>query len=147
MFVPNGEVPVPVLSVNGVVFVLPPPNTDFCPWLPWLAEVFVPSALLPKEVLNDCPWNDVLPPKGDEPVPVPVFVEEVFVFPKDLKGSFFGSSDPEEVEGLNAGDVPKVNLGVDVVTALGVVEVMLAEVEAGVVGILKSNVEVPLVVF
>jgi len=89
-----------------------------------------------------------LPPKGDEPV----FVEPVFVFPKgDLKGkdTFFGSSDPEEAEGLNAADVPNVNLGVDVVAALGVVEVMLAEVEtdAGVVGILKLNVEVPLVAF
>jgi len=72
----------------------------------------------------------VLLPKGDEPVPVPVFAEAVFVFPKeDLKGSFFRSSDPEEAEGLNAADVPKVNLGGDVVAALGVVEVMLAEVE------------------
>jgi hypothetical protein len=109
--------------------------------------------LFPKEVLNDCPWNDVLPPKGDEPVPelpVPVFAEAVFVFPKeDLKGSFFGSSDPEEAEGLNAADVPKVNLGVDVVAALGVAEVILAEVETevGVVGILKLYVEVPLAVF
>ena len=126
------------------MFVLPPPNTDFCPWL---AEVFVPSVLFPNEVLNDCPGNDVLPPKGDEPVPAPV--EAVFVFPKeDLKGSFLGSSDPEEAEGLNAGDVPKVNLGVVVVAAAGVVEVMLVEVEteAGVVGILKLNV-VLLVVF
>ena len=137
------------------MFVLPPPNTDFCPWL---AEVFVPSALLPlfpKEVLKDCPCNDVLPPKGDElvpvPVPVPVFAEAVFVFPKaDLKGSLFCPSDPEEAaEGLNVTGVPKVNLGVDVVAPAGVVEVRLAEVEtdAGVVGILKLNVEVLLVVF
>ena len=91
-----------------------------------------------------------MPPKGDELVPVPVFAEALFVFPKeDFKGSFFGSSDPEEAEGLNAADVPKVNLGVDVVAAVGVVEVTLAEVEtdAGVVGILKLNMEVPLVVF
>lgn len=56
----------------------------------------------------------VLPPNGDEPVPV-----------------------------------PKVNLGVDIVAALGIVEFMLVgvETEAGVVGILKLNVEVPLVVF
>lgn len=89
----------------------------------------------------------MLPPKGDEPVPV--FAEEVFVFPKDLKGSLFCSSDPEEeAEGLSA-DVPKINLGVDVVAAAGVVEVTLAgvETEAGVVGILKLNVEVLLVVF
>ena len=84
-----------------------------------------------------------MPPKGDEPVPV--FAKAVFVFPKeDLKGSLFCPSDPEEAAG-----VPKINLGVDVVTAVGVVEVMLAglETEAGVVGILKLNVEVLLVVF
>lgn len=91
----------------------------------------------------------MLPPKGDEPVPV--FAEVVFVFPKEaLKGSLFGSSDTEgEAEGLNA-DVPKINLEVDVVAAVGgVVEVMLAgvETEAVVVGILKLNIEVVLVVF
>lgn len=87
----------------------------------------------------------MLPPKGDEPVPV--FAEAVFVFPKEnLEGSLFCSSDPEE--GLNvAADVPKVNLGVVVAAALGVVEVVLAETEAGVVGILKLNIEVLLVVF
>lgn len=56
-----------------------------------------------------------MPPKGDKPVPVPVLAEAVFAFPKeDLKGSFFGSSEPEEAEGLNAADVPKLSLGVDV---------------------------------
>jgi hypothetical protein len=91
----------------------------------------------------------VLPPKGDEPVPV--FAEAVFVFPKeDLEGSLFCSSDPkEEAEGLNVVDVPNINLGVDVVAAVGVVEVVLTELEAGagVVGILKLNVEVLLVGF
>ena len=91
----------------------------------------------------------MLPPKGDEPVPV--LPEAVFIFPKeDLKGSLFCSSDPEEeAEGFNVVDVPKINLGVDVVAAVGVVEVMLAEVEteAGVVGILKLKAEVLLVVF
>jgi hypothetical protein len=53
----------------------------------------------------------VLPPNGDEPVPV-----------------------------------PKVNLGADIVAGLGIVEVEV-ETEAGVVGVLKLNVEVPLVVF
>ena len=132
------------------MFVLPPPNADFCPWL---AEVFVPSALLPlfpKEVLKDCPCNDVLPPKGDKPVPVPVqvFAGAVFVFPKaDLKGSLFCPSDTEEAaEGLNVMGVPKVNLGVDVLAPAGVVEVRLAEVETE-VGILKLNIEVLLVVF
>jgi len=99
--------------------------------------------LFPNEVLNDCPGNDVFPPKADKPVPAPVFAEAVFVFPKeDLKGSFLGSSVPEEAEGLNAADVPKVNLGVVVVATAGVVEAMLVEVEtdAGVVGILKLNV-------
>ena len=100
--------------------------------------------MFPKEVLNDCPSNDVLPPKGDEPVPVPVFAEAVFVFPKeDLKGSFFSSSDSDEAEGLNAVDVPKISLGVDVVAALGAEEAMLT----GVVGILKLNAEVLLTVF
>ena len=90
-----------------------------------------------------------MPPKGDEPVPV--LAEVVFVFPKEdgLNGSLFCSSVPEEeAEGLNVEDVPKVNLGVVVLAAVGV-EVMLVEVgtEAGVVGILKLNVEVLLVVF
>ena len=87
-----------------------------------------------------------MPPKGDEPVPV--FAEAVFVFAKeDLRGSLFCSSDP--AEGLNAVDVPNINLGVDVVDAAGVVEVVLTglEAEAGVVGILKLNVEVLLVGF
>lgn len=124
-----------------MAFVLPPPNTDFCPWL---AEVLVPSALLPllpKEVRNE------LPPKGDEPVPV--FAGAAFIFPKEnLEGSLFCSSDPEEeAEGLSvAADVPKVNLGVVVAAAVGVVEVMLAEA-AGVVGVLKLNIEALLVVF
>lgn len=79
------------------------------------------------------------PPKGD--AAVPVFAEAVFVFPKeDLKGSLFCPSEPEEeAEGLNV-DVPKINLEVDVVAAVGVVEVTLA-------GVLKLNIEVLLTVF
>ena len=40
---------------------------------------------------------------------------------------------------MNA-DVPKVNLGAGIGAAAGVVEVVLAEAEAGVVGNLKLNV-------
>ena len=49
---------------------------------------------------------------------------------------------------MNA-DVPKTNLEVDVVVAVGVVEAALADVEAeaGVVGILKLNIDVLSVVF
>lgn len=105
--IPKGEGLVPVLFENAVVvFVLPspntdfltpngvlvdkefvpPPNTDFCPWL---VKVSVPRALFGNVVLKD----DVFPPKSDEPVPLLLGnAEALFVFPKeDLEGSLFCS--------------------------------------------------------
>lgn len=66
---------------NAIEFV-PPPNTDFCPWL---VKVSVPRALFGDVVLN--------PPKSDEPVPLLLGnAEALFVFPKeDLEGSLFCS--------------------------------------------------------
>jgi len=83
--IPKGEGLVPVLFENAAEFV-PPPNTDFCPWL---VEVSVPRVLFGSVVLKDGIF-----PKSDEPVPLlPGNAEAVFVFPpkEDLEGSLFCS--------------------------------------------------------